>query len=459
MVPQILRVACRGSRLSRIQTEEALSAIQPLLPRETQFQVTHFETPGDRDKNTPLTDPNVPDDFFTRDIDQALLRGEVDLAVHSAKDIPKTPAPGLAVATLLPGRDSRDALICRVDWDGKTPPKVIGTSSPRRAEEIQRLFPGAQTVPLRGTIDERLEQLDDEACDAVIVAACALERLGLSHRISDFLPYETAPMQGRLAVIARSDAEELIFLLKPSDFRMQLLDGTLAELSRPPAMIPPGKPATLYVGTNPDHFQGCEPLIHWPVIGLFPRPRAERVKVLSATLGSVRGVLFASPFAVRCFVDALMHWEDGRTLHGKILLAAGPSTAREIEQMGFQASVAPATFAGLDALLAKMDGVLAGLYLYPCSDAAPTDARVIDAAKRGVQLMAFAFYENKPLSPGPLPSVPFSQVLFTSPSTVTAYFTNYPDEVKSNRTWLAIGPSTLEALGQKGLKGVMVNGQ
>jgi uroporphyrinogen-III synthase len=139
------------------------------------------------------------------------------------------------------------------------------------------------------------------------------------------------------------------------------------------------------------------------------------------------------------------------------VLAVGPATAREIEQMGLRAYVAPADFGGLGSLLEKIDGSVTGTYLYPCSEAAPTESRADEARKRGIELMPFAFYENEPCSPGPLPAQPFSQVLFTSPSTVASYFTNYPDEIHSSRAWLAIGPSTKEALRQIGLKGVMID--
>jgi hydroxymethylbilane synthase len=455
MASRVIRLACRGSRLSQAQAAETLTILRDLFPADTQFQMLALDTPGDRDKHTPLTDPSIPDDFFTRDIDQALLRGEADLAVHSAKDLPKAQAPGLTVAALLPGKDPRDALVCRSGLNAPSQLKMIGTSSPRRSTEIEKLFPGAKTKSLRGTIDERIEQLDRGEFDAIIVAACALERLGLAHRINQYLPYKTAPLQGRLALTAKDEDGELIRLLKPTDFRLRLFE------ERPQTPTPfskeTNKPLTLFVGINPQHFPAFEPMIHWPMIELVPTPRPERVAALEATFDPVRGILLASPFAVRCFIDALFHWKDGRALIGKSLLTVGPATAYEIEQMGFHAAKAANGFGGLDSLLKTLDAQDAGRYLYPCSSSAPVERRIVDAKQRGIELVPCPFYENRPHSPGPLPGLPFTRVLFTSPSTVNSYFTTYPDEASHAREWLALGPSTLGALSQKGLKGVLID--
>jgi uroporphyrinogen III methyltransferase/synthase len=219
MTAPTLRLISRGSRLARVQVDEILPQLIPLLPGST-FSKQVVTTPGDRDLKIALTDPSVPDDFFTRDLDEALRRGEADIGVHSAKDLPQQPVPGIAVAALLPSLDIRDALVLR---DGIAPAdiKLIGTSSPRREVEILRLHPGAVLKPLRGTIEQRLEQLDRGDYDAILVAACALIRLGLAARIHHHLPYDPAPQQGRLALTVRAEDHDLLRALRALDVRRQ----------------------------------------------------------------------------------------------------------------------------------------------------------------------------------------------------------------------------------------------
>jgi hypothetical protein len=157
----------------------------------------------------------VPQDFFTRDLDRALLEGTADLAVHSAKDLPQVPVPGLTIAALLPARDIREAFVVRKGL-AESDVRSIGTSSPRREAELRKYMPGVILKPLRGTIHQRLTQLDAGDYDALVVAACALERLGLADRITSYLPFESVPQQGRLALVVRSDRHDLIQrLLRP----------------------------------------------------------------------------------------------------------------------------------------------------------------------------------------------------------------------------------------------------
>lgn len=233
--------ATRKSRLATTQTEEAVAAIRRILPATTQLERVLIETIGDRDLKISLSDPSVPDDFFTRDLDDAMLAGKADIGVHSAKDLPKKMREGIVVAAYLPALDIRDALVVRADTlkgghrtsasapqptSLGVPPlggleniRVVGTSSPKREVEIRRQYPNAELKALRGTIDSRLEQLDRGDYDAILVAACALERLGLANRISEYLPYDPAPQQGRLAITTRADDKALTKLIGKLDVR------------------------------------------------------------------------------------------------------------------------------------------------------------------------------------------------------------------------------------------------
>ena len=454
-----LSVVSRASALARAQTGECLRAIAAVLPPDRPVETWVVDTPGDRDKRTPLNDPSVPDDFFTRDLDRAVLDGRADLAVHSAKDLPRKLPDGLAVACLLPARDPRDVLVFRDGADPAAAPGRIGVSSPRREAALRRLYPAAQQLPLRGTIGERLERLDRGEFDAIVVAACALDRLGLSGRNARPMPWSTTPLQGQLAVVCRESDADWIGRLKPLDFRMHLTDRPAEPPAAAPVPADSSGPALLFTGTNPAGFEDFGPLIHWPAIRLRPRPLSERAAAIEAGLDAARGVLFASAFAVRCFVEALFHAADARRLRGKALLAAGPATAEELERMGLHADAVAEGWEGLASLAARLDASLRGAYFYPCSAATPAGDRARLLARAGVTAAPHVFYETEANRPGPLPPAPFDRVLFTSPSTVESYFRFNPGERATPRRWLAIGPSTRRALEAMGLRGETLNAE
>ncbi len=209
----------RASELARIQVGEALEQLRPFLPTNTSFVPLVLPTPGDTNLKTPLTDPSIPDDFFTRDLDEALLQGQADLAIHSAKDLPQRLRDGLVIAALLPAKDIRDALVFREDAPADFAPRVLGTSSPRRSDALKTLYPSASLKAIRGTIGQRIAQLDQGDFDAVVIAACALQRLGLQQRIRAYLPYESAPQQGRLAIVVRADRKDLLNACRQIDVR------------------------------------------------------------------------------------------------------------------------------------------------------------------------------------------------------------------------------------------------
>jgi hydroxymethylbilane synthase len=185
-----MKIGARSSPLSRAQVEE--------IRREfaVDFEVIWVETSGDLDKSTSLRKMEKTD-FFTRELDQMLLNGEIDFAIHSAKDLPEPIPKGLKVAYVTKGVDPRDALVIK-----REPLRVVATSSERREAMVKQLFPHCQFVDLRGTIEERLAK----DVDGVVVAEAALIRLGLTHLPRIYLPGETAPMQGRLAIVCRENS-------------------------------------------------------------------------------------------------------------------------------------------------------------------------------------------------------------------------------------------------------------
>ena len=205
MALKIFKVGTRGSRLARVQTQDALDRLCALFP-EVAFETVATETPGDRDLTADLR--SSPGDFFTRDLDDAVREGRVDIAVHSAKDLPD-PVPADLDWFWLPWcEDPRDAWILP---RGKTllelpPLPVVGVSSERREACCRARFPRAVLKSIRGTIPARLEQLDSGAFDAILMAGAALNRLGLADRVTEWVPLSELPVpdgQGYLAVTFR----------------------------------------------------------------------------------------------------------------------------------------------------------------------------------------------------------------------------------------------------------------
>ncbi len=195
-----LRIITRQSPLALLQVEE----LQRMLPDTLRWEVTKTVSYGDRHKDVSLMDRSVAADFFTRELDEALLNGRADVAVHSAKDLPYPLPAGLEVIALTEAKDKTDSLVTRHGETLATLPQGsrIGTSSAVRKAELLALRTDIEVVPIRGTIEERIAQVDDGKVDALIVATCALDRLGLSHRASERLPFRTHPLQGNLAVTA-----------------------------------------------------------------------------------------------------------------------------------------------------------------------------------------------------------------------------------------------------------------
>lgn len=206
-----LRAGTRASRLARVQTRDALDRMEKCFPGVT-FEDVAMSSPGDRDLTTDLRE--TPADFFTRDLDDKVLAGEVDCAVHSAKDVPDVVRPGLDWFWLPWGEDVRDAVILppgrRIEDLGEG--ARAGVSSDRREAYCRRRFPSAVLKPIRGNIEERLRQLDGGEYDLLIMAAAALVRLGLENRIHEWIPVEDLPPpdgQGRLCVTFRAGDKRL----------------------------------------------------------------------------------------------------------------------------------------------------------------------------------------------------------------------------------------------------------
>ncbi|MGE4286683.1 MAG: hydroxymethylbilane synthase [Phycisphaerae bacterium] len=218
--PGATRIGLRSSELSRAQLKEIGSLLKVLSP-DFKYEPVFMSSPGDRDKKTPL--PLVRrEDFFTRDLDKALLSHKIDLAVHSAKDLPEKLPEGLAIAARTPSLVQWDCLVSREGISLAELPEGarVGTSSKRRADCLRKLRPDIRVQEVRGDVPARIAQLDGGAYDALVLAAVGLIRLGLQDRISEIFSQdvmETTSGQGSLALVIRSTDSRLRDFLQPLD--------------------------------------------------------------------------------------------------------------------------------------------------------------------------------------------------------------------------------------------------
>ncbi|MBI3315301.1 MAG: uroporphyrinogen-III C-methyltransferase, partial [Candidatus Omnitrophica bacterium] len=182
------------------------------------FEIVTFVTQGDKDKKTSLT-RQPGDDFFTDTLDQALLKGGIDIAVHSAKDLPQHIPAGLEIFTLTETLDDRDAWVGPCAFADLPKGAKVGTSSILRQKQIKELRPDVNIIDIRGTIEERIELVKQGKVNGIVVAACALKRLGLEKKIKEIFPWEGMPLQGQLAVVGRTKDTALRNLFKAIDVR------------------------------------------------------------------------------------------------------------------------------------------------------------------------------------------------------------------------------------------------
>lgn len=212
-----LKVGTRGSKLARIQTESILSQLKNHFPELT-VETVIISSIGDRVQDKPLSEIGGSG-LFTCELEKALLSGEVDLAVHSMKDLPAVLPEGLRLAPCPLRADPRDVLVLAEGYEtlAALPAGAkIGTGSPRRALQLAALRPDLDIVPIRGNVDTRLGKVGVQV-DGVVLAAAGLTRAGYADRITAFLQPEEmlpAPAQGILALEIRADDNELLTMLE-----------------------------------------------------------------------------------------------------------------------------------------------------------------------------------------------------------------------------------------------------
>ncbi len=209
-------VATRRSELALAQCRQTLRALEALDP-SIEFEELHVVTTGDKIQDRPLSEVGGKG-LFLKEIEEALLDGQADIAVHSLKDVPPLLHPGLALGCIPPREDARDAV---VTFDSRPLSEVdagrpIGTSSLRRALQIKLLRPDLEVVPIRGNVGTRIQKCRDRVVDATLLAQAGANRLGVAHELSETLSVAQclpAVGQGALAIEYRVDAPDILELL------------------------------------------------------------------------------------------------------------------------------------------------------------------------------------------------------------------------------------------------------
>lgn len=208
---QRLILGTRGSPLARAQTQEVQAQLQQRWPH-LRVEIKRMKTQGDIESR--LDPAQLDKGAFTKTIEDALLKGEVDVAVHSLKDLPTTCPSGLAVGGVLSRADARDALVSPNASSLEQLPQGarVGTGSPRRRAQLLAIRADLNVLPIRGNVETRLQQLDDGKYDALILAAAGLIRLRLRSRITAYLECAQmvpAPGQGAIALEIRKGDERV----------------------------------------------------------------------------------------------------------------------------------------------------------------------------------------------------------------------------------------------------------
>ena len=209
---QALRIGSRGSRLALLQAEFIRSLIKSKFP-EIITELYIIRTTGDRILDSPLPEIGGKG-VFVKEIEDALIRNEIDIAVHSMKDLPAILPNGLTIGAVAERHDPRDALVSKNDIKFNELPKgaKVGTSSLRRQAQLLHLRPDLRILPLRGNVDTRVRKVRREGLDSAVLALAGLERMGFKDEIAEIFPVDVlvpAPGQGVLAVECREDDREI----------------------------------------------------------------------------------------------------------------------------------------------------------------------------------------------------------------------------------------------------------
>lgn len=446
MMRKVLRVGTRTSPLALAQVREIAQALKEVA-WDVALEIVGVETTGDKDKKTPISEMEGTD-FFTREIDRALLAGEIDLAVHSAKDLPDVIPAGIAIAATTRSVDPYDVLVSRDRLKLRDLPKGarIGTSSERRKTQLRDFRPDFELVDIRGTMGERLDKLRSEDLDALVIAGAGLIRLGLGRWITERISLDILrphPLQGSLAVAVRSGDEELKVFFKK-------LDGK--ETSVGAENRGSGK-RILVTGTCAKKFRSMGKILHVPMIEIQPPGNFKELDAAIFRIGDYDGLLFTSRHAAAYFLERFKKKVKGGVpvLRSKMIFAIGSTTAGALKNSGLEATAMPEkeTAESMLELLAR-SRVRGKRFLIPRSDLA-RDLLVDGLRELGARVDAVTVYRNicPKIQKQDLDRI--DEIVFTSPSTVNNFMKVHASVPERVKLW-AIGPVTLARLQELNMK-------
>lgn len=410
-----IAVAARDSPLSKAQTEEILS----LLPKNIQFEPSFLKSSGDIDQKTSLRTLEKTD-FFTKEIDDLVLNSTCRIAIHSAKDLPEKIPQGLSIIAITRGIDPSDSLVIK-EFATLKPNSIIATSSKKREEAVKNLQNDLIFQDLRGTIDKRLELLNEGKTDGVVIAEAALIRLKLTHLNRIRLPGKTTPMQGQLAIIAKETDLEMKALFEPLDSRKF--------------------PKALYLGPQfPTKAFQDKQIAHCPVIQIFPR------EISLENWKHYTHLILTSKTAVLSLINALRKARISPfTISEKTVIAVGKATGEALFPFKINPLIPDEETAEGVVLLLEQLPLSHAHFFWPHSALSRSLIEKTLKAK-GACFTSCILYDTIPIQNPEIPDLShFQEILFSSPSTVSAFFAKKPD-IPKHIQLIPIGKITNEAL-------------
>ena len=356
------------------------------------------------------------------------MKKKCRIAIHSAKDLPDPLPKGLSIIALTRGIDPCDSLVFRSEEGLDTLPSgaIIATSSARREEAVKSLRTDLSFQDIRGTIEQRLQKLNDGLVDGVVIAEAALIRLGLTHLNRIKLTADTAPLQGKLAILAREDDLEMKSFFSCLDSRKAI--------------------ASLYLGTDLPLFAFEDRrLIHKPAISIMPKCK-EEIATAFLNIPLYTHLIFTSKTAVNLFFQNLPHFKiPVLFLNEKIFIAVGKATQHAIENHGFKADIVAKeeTSEGVIAELQAIDKKRT-YFFWPHSE---HSRPLISQYLQPYRFQECILYSTHPSPAFTMPdSSLFDEIVFTSPSTVDAFFQHHQPHFREKKILTSIGPITESAL-------------